>query len=646
MARDAQQGEDEWSHLGWKRDCEASQGRCWLCDALEDWNDALISDSICFSEPLPGKICIAIGDRVTYKFFEPGLISPEVTNIIRWLVSKHRCIKALEVGIATQLSINRSDPLENVAVQDSAAEPTCSLRHISIGCKTPPNWYSLLGNIGPIKELESLAVSDMLNFDSAKTLVALLTANAVSLRKVNMRMVHPDYCCLLMQAIAGCQNLTELEFIPQLGGDGLRSLAHFLQSNTTLRTLRAGMLELNQEVEESFRQFMSRNTTLRELDFNNISNVMSAVEDYDILEHLTTRILTTEGPEKLKSLLLKSGRLRSLKIGASNICPWTGKLIAEGLSSNTTIECLDVSECTTSIETVRVLCDALTPENRCSLKFGDETDHSPLQREDLARTLTERDLYARVRLKWTDCDASGLCDLLQRREPERQIDLELDAAKLSTENFQSLCGALSSSSLVRSLTVHSTNNGTRGSKSLSDALKRNSSLKSVYLVEKRLGVGFSWTAAQGLRSNNSVTHLRIQCQSMKLDGAKGLKSVIAGCQSLNGIDLILEDPLETDCVNIFCEGVTENPRITTFGIFDNGGANTSKLHAAIARNNTRLNRAVCFVLEQSTESTCAEAFELFNAQPSLIARVKEASGKSDEEAAEAVRAARALIANN
>ncbi|XP_077530439.1 uncharacterized protein LOC144142660 isoform X2 [Haemaphysalis longicornis] len=638
---------EKWPHLDLLRDCTASSDSCWLCDDLQEWNAVLDTFLIDLHEPQPGKICLAIipGSPSTYRN------DPHDTAFLTvWLLRKHRCIETLE--------LYESGPLKKVAVPKDVARFVTNLRHVSIEGGAPANWCRLLDAIGPIYRLESLRLVGFdVNYALAAKLDELLSANANSVRKVHIVGLFTDSRISddLMRGISNCRNLRYLGVFCGLGPRGREGLALCLRFNTTLEKF---CLNHDQDVEEAFCDFMRPNMTLKELTYwcrcdGRIQDVLRAVEKDHVLEHLAVKcVRLNSGSQRvmeqgLRSLLLKNKSLSSLELEGCHISGQFGKLIAGGLRGNKTLERLDVSACRVDFQAVQSLCEALT-QNTCSVKFG-SLEASPLEREALARTLNENNLYGRVQLNWTDYDAEGLAASLLLQPPQRLVDLELNTGDLSDASFASVCKALSSSHRVSSLKVHLSRVTPECVDSLCEALKKNVTLQHVKLVEG-LGVsgGSAVRVAMGLRSNLSVWHLEMKCISVGAVEAELLKSLVLESQRLNLIDLSLKlAELTPHCMDILSRGMVENRFINSFHIsFVQQGADQTAFNDALMRNSVCLNHAVRFALRRNTGKMCAEAFELFEAQTSLVARVESAAGMSETEAKAVVQAAKHFISDH
>lgn len=665
--RDVSQWRKIWEDLNMSRACSASSessDSCWLVDCLEEWNKSLVNHLIVLTESSPGKICLTSGAAVAPIYPDELYRPEEIACITGWLLKVHPCIETLQVGregAQNYISIRGHSDSYPLRYPPPSIESTSDVRHISGEGFSWEYWETLLDAIGGIKKLESLTLRAINGtHTSADSLATLLEVNKDSLRKVHLEelvflpeqhWMPPD---ALMDSIKWCPNLEELVYKVDLGEDGLNSLARFLRSNQTLKKF---WLAREKQVQTAFCDFMSKNKTLTELQFtacddeSTTNDVLKAVEKHDVLERLTIEgPLQTSNERQLKSLISNNRSIRSLKILKATISPEFGKLIADGLSKNMTLECLDLSECKVVPESYLPFCAALT-RNACSVKFssldprilnspmgenqGDQQHSAALKetRQKLARKLQEKNLYGHVQLEWTDYDASGLAAALG----SRPMDLELDTAKLTQENFASLCEDLCSSPRIRSLTVLSKNKP-EYVKALSDALEQNASLKSVKLIEDSESCGFAAKVAEGLRYNATVTYLKIYCRYLRREDAKLLSDVIASNRSLNDVDLTVTNPfaMDFDCTDILTQGVAKNQFITSFYItvFP-----SIQIIAPVVRNNAFLNHAARFVLGRDTGKQCTDAFKLFQAQPSLIVRVKEASGMSDEEAKAAVMSA-------
>lgn len=665
--RDVSQRRKIWEHPEMSRACSASSessDSCWLVGCLEKWNEALVNHLIVLTESSPGKICLTSGAAVAPIEFEQLYCPDEIAHVTGWLLRRHRCIETLQVG-REDAPNTRSMLLQRSPehVRAPSINSTSNVRHISGVCTTWKDLAPLLGAIGPIKKLESLSLRyTHWSHELGKMLANLLAANADSLRKIHLECVL--YPCskgnmgsdALIDKIKCCLKLEELVYKENVGTEGLEILAGFISSNQTLKKF---WLAPERQVQIAFCDFMSENTTLTELQFKECNDegttndVLKAVEKHDVLERLTIEGLSeTSNARQLKSLISNNRSIRSLKILKATISPVFGKLIADGLSKNMTLECLDLSECSVFPESYPTFRKALTTKAG-SVKFpsldppllnsamgrkyqGDQQHSAALKetRQTLAPKLRKKDLYVHVQVKWTDCHASGFAASL----PFFSIDLEVDTAKLTPENFAPLCEALSSSLLVRSLTVLLSKDKTEYLEALSDALAKNASLKSVKLIDHSKSCGFAVKVAQGLQSNATVTYLKIVCRGMRREEAELLSDVIARNRSLNDIDLVLTDldPVDRVCTDTLTQGVAKNPFITSFYIT---GACRIQIIAPVVRKSVFLNLAVRFVLRRDTGKLCNDAFKLFQAQPSLIVRVKEASGMSDEEAKAAVMSA-------
>ncbi|XP_077530447.1 uncharacterized protein LOC144142661 [Haemaphysalis longicornis] len=657
---DERRWKEKWPHLDLLRDCTDSMDSCWLCDELQEWKAALKAFQIDIQEPLPGKLALAIipeGPPVHQD-------DPDDTAFLWiWLLRKHRCIETLE--------LHGSSFRNNVAVPDLVVGFASNLRHISIDAVESFDCSSVLDAIGPINNLQSFTLTGCsLTDDLLVRLTELLSANANSLRKVHMLSVCYQYgVChrygvgdlrrssgVIMSGISSCKDLTSLAFRAKLDSPGSQSLAMLLRSS---RKMKEFWLDHDPAIEEAFCDFMRTNTTLTELHYScrsggRSADVLRAVENDNTLELLAIDCQQLEFlvvGQGLRSLLSNNRRLRTLKITEATISGKCGELLAEGLSENETLECLDASECRVLFEAVQRLCHALTINKTCSVKLGLKMA-SPLEREALARTLSEGKLYGRVQLRWTDFDAAGLRAALQQ-PTARSIDLVLSTKHLSCASFVSLCQALSSSRLVYSLAVYLSRDATpEHVDSLCDVLNKAQSLKRVILIEDHYkSRGFAARAAHGLRSNTSVTHLKIACISLNGENAELLRSLMAESQSLNVVELEVVpygcgEELDKLTIDILSQGMTENQFITSFHLRSIEMAFLTTIRDALTRNNVRLNRAARFVLGRNRGKLCAEAFELFEAQPSLVARVTEASGMSGRDAEAAVRSAKHFISDN
>ncbi|XP_077530443.1 uncharacterized protein LOC144142660 isoform X5 [Haemaphysalis longicornis] len=655
---DERRWKEKWPHLDLLRDCTDSVDSCWLCDELQEWNAALKAFQIYIHEPLPGKISLAtIPEGPPVHQDDPD----ETAFLWMWLLRKHRCIETLKLDGCSFRN--------NVAVPNLVVGFASKLRHISIEAQEFFDWSSVLDAIGPINNLQSFTLTGYgVTDDLLVRLAELLSANANSLRKVHVdcRLCNQyglgnvsRRSGVIMSGISSCKDLTSLAFRAKLDSPGSESLAMLLRSS---RKMKEFWLDHSLAVEEAFCDFMRTNTTLTELHYScryggRITDVLRAVENDNTLELLAidcgqlefgSRLVVGQG---LRSLLSNNRRLRTLKIEHAEICGEFGGLLAEGLSENETLECLDASEWSVLFEAVQRLCHALTINKTCSVKLG-STKASPLEREALARTLSEGKLYGRVQLTWTDFEAAGLRAALQQ-PTARSIDLVLGTEDLSCSSFALLCQALSSSHLVNSLTVFLSSDTTpEHGDSLCDVLNKAQSLKRVILIEEHYkSRGFAARAAHGLRSNTSVTHLEIECAGLDVENAELLRSLMAESQSLNVVELEvvpyeLIEELYQLAIDILSQGMTENQFITSFHLRSTEKAFLTTIRDALTRNNVRLNRAARFVLGRNRGKLCAEAFELFEAQPSLVARVTEASGMSGRDAEAAVRSAKHFISDN
>ncbi|KAH9380546.1 hypothetical protein HPB48_008703 [Haemaphysalis longicornis] len=653
------------THLDLLRDCTDSMDSCWLCDELQEWNAALKAFQIDIQEPLPGKLALAIipeGPPVHQD-------DPDDTAYLWiWLLRKHRCIETLK--------LHGSSFRHNVAVPDLVAGFASNLRHIAIEDGEFAYWSSVLDAIGPINNLRSFTLTGYGVLDALLVKLAeLLSANANSLREVHVDWLSNAYGLsndsrssdIVMSGISSCKNLASLAFRAELGSPGSESLAMLLRSS---RTLKEFWLDRDPAIEEAFCDFMRTNTTLTELHYScryarYISDVLRSVENDNTLELLAIdcRLSALGNPlvmvQCLRSLLSNNRRLRTLKIKNAEICGKFGGLLAEGLSENETLECLDASNYGVLFEAVQPLCHALTINKTCSVKLH-HVEASPLEREALARTLSEGKLYGRVQLTWTDFDAAGLRAALQQTTA-RCIDLVLSTEHLSCASFALLCQALSSSRLVYSLAVNLSSDTTpEHVDNLCNVLKKTLSLTRVKLIEHDCkNQGFAVRAAHVLRSNTSVTHLKILCNGLTAQDAELLRYLMAESQRLNVVELEVEayvwrcdhsvrvGKLDAQTMDILSQGMTENRFITSVELRTaEQGTDQTAFMTTLTRNKVRLNRAARFVLGRNRGKLCAEAFELFEAQPSLVARVTEASGMSGRDAEAAVRSAKHFISDN
>ncbi|XP_077560038.1 uncharacterized protein LOC144174924 [Haemaphysalis longicornis] len=664
--------EQHWSEkLPWldvKRGCTATttEDVCWLCDSLGAWNSVLNALHLHLLEEKPGKLCLCtvgggrsvFDSEIPYDSHLSLQIAYNATFFTTWLPRKHQCVEAVKF---TQF--HPHVPLDGIS--HSIDECPSNLRSICInGLPELYDWSAVLDALGPVKELESLAVTALvLSAKLALKLAELLSANAASVTAITFSNVRLDQSAFdgLMSGISKCgrvEKLTLTFFLnpPWCKLPGCKLLAGMLRMTENLQELCLDFKEVSEGVLAAVASLLRKSTTLVDLSCHvcthaSMKNILAAIPNNTTLKRLVlvgyefdTAYRNSLGTPLLTSLLSKNRGLRSLTFRACAIDFRTLDFIAEGLVQNDTLEYIDVSESDLCFLGVEALVYALdTNKTLRTLDIG-YVESTLLERVVLTEHLIEQKLYGRVSLRWREVDTFGLRAALL--EPAEWLtSVYLDRNEFCDESFTALCSALSSNCHVRDLTVHL---WSTASPQVRDLLQQNQSLRTVKLIEGYSGSGITIEEAVGLGSNRSVEELSLACTEIGLESAQQLSQLLRSNQALRKVTVSCQYVPNPQCLAVVAEGLLQNLFITHFSLAQERGMDCSvpTMLTAVQRNATSLHRAVRFVLGKNRDKVCAEAFELLEFKPSLLSAVTSNSALTEAEAHSAAWSARRFIRHN
>ncbi|XP_077497142.1 NACHT, LRR and PYD domains-containing protein 14-like [Amblyomma americanum] len=648
--------EERWQEmltkLDLERECSASsEGTCWLCDELENWNSVLNAVQLDLNEWQVGKLKLRTQERCPSEDFDKLNASYNAAYFLAWLPKKHSCIDAISLG--------RGCPRPyGTTVPDSITAHASNLRHVSITGDETFDWSIVLDALLPIQQLESLKVRRLVTFSRglAVKLAQILSANSSSVNTIAVSEVFMSRSAsdILVNGITKCENLRLLSLGVSLQPAGLRDFLTFLRSAQTLHTL-----HLPEEIASN------GCTTEAENDDQPLDDASLQALNSDFFEDPLTMILTEleynngvtcltisgcdtdpihiDSPmgALLKSVLCKNRCLRVLALQGCYIDCDGARQISEGLRENTTLQCLNVSASDVESSPVQILCSALKQNKSLSLLKIGFCMSTPSERKALSTELARNQWYRRVQLRWKDMDTGGLISAMS--DPLLcPTELQLHTNEFSPESFSALCSALSCNLCVKELTVCLWEVTSTHVASLRSMLEKNYSLKSLTLSDRNRKPGFAVMVSQGLYSNKSVTNLALQCDEMSTESTELLATLLKTNENLHKMVLSCRRGLTPDSLDAISQALLQNLFITEVNV----GCITPAIRLAIQRNVSSLHRAAKFVLRQDVGKSCAEAFELLESKASLISCLKSTSRMSETEAKAAVKTARKFIWSN
>lgn len=659
---------EQLSALDFMRDCSAptSEDSCWLCEDLVAWNTVLHPLKLRLAEQTPGVLCLC---TISYKTktsadFEELDTPYSATFFTVWLPKKHRCVEEIEL----YGSFLRFD---TVAIPDSLARSPSNLRCVSIEAGAELDWDMLFDALDPIEHVEELQLGDLTVTDSLNSKLAqLLLTNADSIKVVDLFGIY--FSCssanIFVSSISKCEKLKELSFHANLSSDGLKDFTTLLRSTETLEKLSLVEEQQNygvsdekydEEILATVGDLLRRNTTLTELRFRGhrhlLIDILNALETNCVLRCLAIDTYDTDWADPghmfakaLKFMLARNKGLRSLCLVDFDIDYHTGGLMSEGLQTNTTLECLDMSGSIVCFLALYALCKLMRVNRTLSsLQVGyfraDKSESILLSRE-----LAKLSCYRRVQMAWHHWDTPGLSSALLDSSL-CPTELTLDTLLFPEEAFSAICDAVALSVGLEELTVDFSSGDGAHVESLCKALGENKSLRHVTLNENVTSLHAAATAARSLCVNKTVNHLEVSCDSIDETSAGMFASLLAANDSIQRLQILSKVKLTPVCKDMLSRAFAQNQFITYGSILDGRGLENScseTVQAVLQRNITHLHRAARFVLRKNTEKACAEAFELFRSKSHLLGCVMSASGMSKTEAKAAVKAAGSFLRSN
>lgn len=654
---------EKLSCLDLERSCSqlTSEDSCWLCDDLENWNAVLNPLRLNLSEWQLGKLqfCTQVGIAEIYS--KDCNTQYDAAYFMAWLPRKHSCIEAI------RFSEHHPHPHILSIPEPTITECALKLRHIVIAGNASYDWALLLDVLGSIVSLETFQLRSVEVSKSFATKAGeLLSANCASIKTVTLSKatIPRSASEALLSGISKCENLRELALSSNLSTSALRNLAKLLRSTKTLKTLHLQLAPNVHTSESRYRRnekriasavakLLRRNMSLVELHYQAsneaTTNILTAVEANNTLKHL---VITGEDPKVsyidstigslLESVLLNNRSLCSLTLKGYKMLSGVAALISKGLQGNTTLENLDVSQCSVDGTEVRVLCNALK-QNKTLHKLKIEAFHlaSKRKRLELYAELDKNQWYSRVQLTLIDAVTQELVtSLSQPSQCPTDIHLLVDGD--AGASFTALFKALSASLSVKSLSVYFNGAELEHLTNLLTMLEENKSLRSVMLRESFLDSSCAAMVVQGLILNESVVELTLECRELSSLSAELIALMLESNETLYKFHLSTFPKLTPNLVHTISQGVIENKFITEVTI----DCAAPSVRASVQRNTTRLHRAVRFVLRRNVGKRCAESFELLESKPSLISGLQSAVGMTEAEAKCAVKAARHFLWTN
>ncbi|KAH9363791.1 hypothetical protein HPB48_019751 [Haemaphysalis longicornis] len=651
------------SMLDFTSECSVptSEDSCWLCEDLATWNAVLHPLKLHLAEQTVGVLCL---HSFLYKAKNADdfkeLDTPYNSFFFAvWLPKKHKCVQEIKLyeGLLH---------CDRVTIPDSVAQNTLNLRSISIEMSSHC-WDVLLSALHPIEQLEELELGDFTVSESLNSRLAqLILTNSDSLKAVHLygTAISCSIANIFVSSILKCNKLKELSFHGDVGSAGLRDFATLLKATETLEKLflvedqdsGPDQEENNEKILAAVGDLLRRNTTLTELRFRGhqhlLIDILNALESNNVLRCFSIDTYETDSVDPghvfalaLKSMLARNKGLHSLCLVDFDLDYHTAGLMSEGLQTNTTLKCLDLSGSILGFLALRALCSVLSVNRTlCSLMVGDfQADKS--ESIALSTELAKLGCYQRVQMAWHQWDTPGLSSAV--------LDLSLCPTELtlcttlfSEDAFCTICNAVASSSNLKKLTVYFSNGDSTHVENLCKALRENTSLKYITLHEDTPSLHSAATAAESLSFNNVVVQLHVFCNGMDETSAAMFFRLLVRNDSLRELEIYSRVKFAPFCKDTLCLALAQNTFITSGFFYDGLHDCSETVEAVLQRNVTHLHQAARFVLRKNTGKAYAEAFEHFSSKSQLLRQVMWASDMSKTEAKAAVKAARLYIQRN
>ncbi|XP_077544885.1 uncharacterized protein LOC144158105 [Haemaphysalis longicornis] len=665
---DVERWKEKLSLLDFERECSErfSGGSCWLCDDLEAWNTVLHPLQLNLTEQRQGVLCLSSQLYETTPDLDELDTPYDTTFFTVWLPRKHICVE--------QLKLTRAFPDFNESTIPDLTSPS-NLQCISIQGNASFDWALLLNALGPIEQLEELEVNDLVvSVDLASTIaqIVLNSAHCIKVFELFVLFMHCTIADILMRNLPKCGELTELTFDAGLSSVGVRDFITLLRSTETLKklylsvqpnygidpTMEANQDENNEKLLRALGDLLRRNATLTELRYQGellaIPGILNALEANTEVKRLTLDACDIDSQvhrrtfgTALMSTLTRNKRLSSLTIEDLGIDYIVAGPMSEGLKQNTTLECLDLTDCNVSFCALRELCSVFSVNRTLrSLKVG-FCELEDTESRALAADLARMQCYGRLQIHWTHWDAPGLsCALLKRSLCPTK--LHLDISLFSDESFSIICKAVASSVHLKELEVHFREVNSARVKSLCDALAENKSLKCISLYDKCDSQCSAAPVAQSLRFHKSVTQLEVYCRGMDEAAADMFASLLVTNESMWKFEINSTANVTPACVQVLNRALVGNRFITCGGLYIRFQVDSSfgSLGEPLQRILAHLRMAARFVLKKNTGKMFAEAFEHFRSKEQLLRCVMAASDMSEAEARVAEKAAELFVRRN
>lgn len=659
---------EKLSALDLERECSQpfAGDCCWLCDDLKAWNAVLHPLQLDLTELTPGVLCLSSQRHETAPEFEKLDTPYDTTFFTVWLPKKHLCVEQLVLTPAF-LDFNE------VTVPD-VTSPS-NLQCVSIHENASFDWAELLDALSPIEQLEEIVLNDLImTEDLAYNIAQLVSDNAHCIKVFNLFVLsmHCSIVDILISSLPECEELTELTFDASLSSAAVRYLSTLLRSTEMLKkldlsvnsnygidpTVKANQDEINEKLLHAVGDLLRRNTTLTELRYRGelfpVPGILNALEANTELRHLTLDACYTGSPahrhpfgRALMSMLARNKGLSLLIIKGVAIDYAVAGPMSEGLKQNTTLKCLDLTDCIVSFSTLHALCSAFSVNTTLrSLKVG-SCELEDTESRALAADLARLQLYGRLQMYWTQWDVPGLSSALLKPLlcPSK---LHLNTSLFSDESFSAVCKTVASSLHLKELQVRFCEANHACVESLCAALALNKSLKCVSLYDNLYGCRSVGPAAQSLSSHKSITQLEVYCWGMDERAADMFAMLLVANKSLWKFEIKSMTTVTPEHVHVLNQALAKNQFLTCCSLYVGARRDNSfgSLEAALQRNLARVHMAARFVLKKNTGKAFAEAFEHFQSTEQLLRCLKAASDMSEAEARVAERAAELFVRRN
>jgi len=358
------------------------------------------------------------------------------------------------------------------------------------------------------------------------------------------------------KALASNETVSELEIGPVMGASCVlcEVIGEALKTNSTLTSI---ILDIRDEGGQVIREVLKNNSTLTSINLAwNLIGVEGCKAICEALKcnstltsiNLESNQIGVEGGKAIGEALKTNSTLRSINLEGNGIGGEGGKAIGEALKSNSTLTSVQLAFNRIGNEGGKVIGEALKSNSTLTSINLEGNDISKQVLAEMQKRCLLVDSWSAEAASAATAPEAGKARTGRVRIEAlaERLNVHCNPSKLSFERgglgvnkgtLPAIGEALKTNSTLTSINLATKYIGVEGAKVIREVLKNNSTLTSINLAWNHIGVEGCKAICEALKCNSTLTSINLESNRIGVEGGKAIGQALKTNSTLTSMNL-------------------------------------------------------------------------------------------------------------